>query len=164
MDITVAPYGAYTGGAGPFGGSGPVYTQSIRRGCVAYENDRLCGIFGGGIKKPGARYPTGGLYATASFDGGTIWGGLKPGEKEAVHLKDWYGRATGSSDATGNIYLVSTENCCSYHEGYDAFFRRLAFTGEGWEDDRVSMIDQNIRKCPGNSRAWRLPNGRIWAT
>ena len=26
------------------------------------------------------------------------------------------------------------------------------------------MIDQNIRKCPGNSRAWRLPNGRIWAT
>ena len=162
VDITLAPYGSYTGGAGHFGGSGSVYFQSLRRACVAYDNDRLCVVFGGAVKK--GRRIVGGIFATASFDGGKTWGGLKPGHKEPVLLKTWHGRATGSSDATGDIYLVGTENCASYHVGYDTFFRRLAFTGEGWEDDRVSIVAQNMRKCPGTCRAWRLRSGRIWLT
>ncbi|MFH1024950.1 MAG: sialidase family protein [Planctomycetota bacterium] len=157
VDIAFAPWAH--GDAGHFGGNGCVYSQNRIRGCAAYDNDRLCFLFGGSDEK---RYQ--GMFAAASFDGGKTWGGLKPGEKEAVLLKTWHGRATGSSDSTGDIYLVGTENCMSYHEGYDTFFRRLAFTGEGWEDDRVSMIDQNMRKCPGTSHAWRLASGRIWAT
>lgn len=164
VNIDLAPYAG--GPFGPFGGAGPVYSQSIRRGCVAYDNDRLCLMFNGGVMVGEGKRArrTGGFYAVASFDGGKTWGGLMPGEKEPLRLTGWFERATGSSDETGDVYLVGTENCCSYHEGYDAFFRRLAFTGEGWTVDRYTMIDQNIRKCPGNSRAWRLPNGRIWAT
>jgi len=161
IDITVAPFG---GGLGHFGGSGCVYFQNAVRGCVAYDNDRLCLIFAGGRKRKGGRRGESGRFATASFDGGKTWGGLKPGEKEAVHLTTWCGRATISSDLAGDLYLVGTENCASYHEGYDTLFRRLAFTGEGWEDDRVSVAAQNMRKCPGQSRAWRLPSGRIWLT
>ncbi|MFH0980827.1 MAG: hypothetical protein V2A79_04740 [Planctomycetota bacterium] len=161
VDIEVAPYDS---GMGHFGGSGACYFQHKFRGSVAFDNDRLCLVFGGGVKKGKDQYPTDGFYATASFDGGATWGGLKPGDKEAVLLEKWYWRSTLSSDTSGDIYLVGTENCASYVDGYDTLFRRLAFTGEGWEEDRVSVADQNMRKCPGDSRAWRLSSGRIWLT
>ena len=161
IDIKVAPFG---GGYGHFGGSGCVYFQNTVRGCVAYDNDRLCLIFNGARYREGSKRKESGRFATASFDGGKTWGGLMPGEKDATRLKTWCGRATISGDLSGDLYLVGTENCASYHEGYDTLFRRLAFTGKGWVDDRVSVAAQNMRKCPGDSRAWRLPSGRIWLT
>ncbi|MFH0982410.1 MAG: hypothetical protein V2A79_12845 [Planctomycetota bacterium] len=159
--------GAYACGGGHFGGSGHTYFQSLRRGCVAYDNKRLLVLMGAGpneAKAIGERCQGGGVWAMASFDGGATWGGLKPGENLPWRFRDWYWRATASSDANGDVYHIGTENCSSYHEGYGVLFRRLAMTGEGWEDDRVSLLDQNLRKCPGDARAWRLASGRIWAT
>ncbi|MFH0983306.1 MAG: hypothetical protein V2A79_17445, partial [Planctomycetota bacterium] len=159
--------GSYACGGGHFGGSGWTYFQSLRRGCVAYDNKRLLVLMGAGPKESqavGKDCEGGGVWAMASFDGGATWGGLKPGEKLPRRFCDWYWRATASSDAGGDVYHIGTENCSSYHEGYGIIFRRLAFTGEGWEDDRLSLVSQNLRKCPSDARAWRLPDGRIWAT
>jgi len=132
------------------GGSGATYFQCLRRGCVAYDNDRLLIVFGN-------------YQATASFDGGRTWGGLQPGEPGPVSL-GWGGhyRGTTSGDRS-DLYFLGTENCSSYHEGYGVLLRRLAMTGPGWTDDRVALVDQNLRKCPPDMRAWRLDTGRIWA-
>ncbi|MGQ9662036.1 MAG: hypothetical protein ACUVWX_06830 [Kiritimatiellia bacterium] len=133
------------------GGSGATYFQTLRRGCVAYDNDRLLIYFGA-------------YMASASFDGGKTWGGIQPGQSEPVSL-GWGGdyRGTASADES-DVYFLGTENCSSYHEGYDIAFRRLAMTGPGWTDDRVSLVDQNLRKCPPDMRVWREKSGRIWAT
>lgn len=146
--------GMYACFGGHFGASGVTYAQSLRRGCVAYDNDRLFCVYGG----------QGGLRASASFDGGKTWGGLQPGEKEPPKFAWGHYRATASSDATGDVYFVGTENCSSYHEGYGVLFRRFAMTGTGWELDRLTLISQNMRKCPSDSRAWRVASGRIFAT
>jgi len=133
------------------GGSGTTYFQSLRRGCVAYDHDRLLVYFGG-------------YLASASFDGGKTWGGLQPGQDGPTAL-GWGGDYRGTASADGaDLYFLGTENCSSYHEGYGTVFRRLAMTGPGWTDDRVSLVDQNLRKCPPDMRAWRLDSGRIWAT
>ncbi|MFH1023137.1 MAG: sialidase family protein, partial [Planctomycetota bacterium] len=156
--------------AGHLGGNGSTYVQSLRRGSVAFDNQRLLLIFGGGGPGKDSRVVTWGgagegstIWATASFDGGKTWGGLKPGETSPVCLPDWYWRSTASSDSSGDLYYIGTENCDSYVEGHDVFFRRLVFTGEGWEPDRMTIIDQNEYKCPGPARALRLASGRIWA-
>jgi hypothetical protein len=137
-----------------FGGSGVTYNQSLRRGCVAWDDKRLLLLLGA----------NGMVVATASFDGGTTWGGITPGEKEPARLASWGVRGSGASDATGDLYVIGTQNCSSYHEGYDMVFRRLALVGEGWKEERMSLISQHLRKCPCESRAWRLPSGRIWTT
>ncbi|MFH1022609.1 MAG: hypothetical protein V1809_04415, partial [Planctomycetota bacterium] len=134
-----------------FGGSGVTYAQSLRRGCVAWDDNRLLVLVGAN-----------GLTAAASFDGGKTWGGITPGEKEQTKLPSWGVRGSGAADGTGDAYIIGTQNCSSYHEGYDIVFRRLAFVGEGWAEERMSLISQHLRKCPCESRAWRLPNGRIW--
>ena len=166
VTIDAAPYALYSCFGGHFGGSGVTYSQTLRRGCVAYDNNRLCFIFGGATKPAGGKRGKHGIFAMASFDGGKTWGGITPGEKEPTHLPTWgnHFRATGSSDSTGDIYMVGTENCSSYHEGYDILMRRLALTGDGWVDDRMSIASQNNRKCACISHAWRLANGRIWLT
>jgi len=132
------------------GGGGWTYFQSLKRGCVAYDNDRLLVLFGR-------------FLAAASFDGGATWGGLQPGDPGPVAL-GWGNeyRGTASSDRS-DLYFLGTENCTSYHEGSDVLFRRLAMTGPGWTDDRVALVDQNLRKCPPDMRAFRLDSGRIWA-
>ena len=169
VTVVAAP-GTYACSQGHFGGHGGTYFQSARRGVVAFDNDRLLVVMGG--RPPKAARPLGwggvaeggGMLALASFDGGKTWGGLKPGEKEPVWLKDWYWRATLCSDRFGDLYAIGTENCDSYTEGYDVFFRRLWFNGRGWTHDRFSIVDQNGYKCPGPSRVLRLSSGRIWAT
>lgn len=132
------------------GGSGATYFQSFRRACVACDNDRLLVLFG--------QY-----LAMASFDGGRTWGGIQPGAKGPTAL-GWGGeyRGTACGDRS-DLYFLGTENCSSYHEGSGVLFRRLAMTGPGWQDDRVSLVSQNLRKCPPDLRAWRLGSGRIWA-
>ncbi|MFH1022038.1 MAG: hypothetical protein V1809_01455 [Planctomycetota bacterium] len=157
--------------SGHLGGHGSTYFQSLRRGAVAFDNQRLLLIFGGAGPGKDSRVVTWGgsgegskIMATASFDGGKTWGGLKPGETSPVCLPDWYWRATASADGGGDLYYIGTENCDSYVEGHDVFFRRLAFTGEGWEYDRMTIMDQNEYKCPGPARALRLASGRIWAS
>jgi len=159
--------GQYACGYGHFGGSGATYFQSARRGCAAYDNKRLVVVMGGG---PGsAKLITksvgegGGMFAFASFDGGKTWGGLKPGDKEPARLGTWYWRATLYSDASGDIYCVGTQNCDSYHEGFDMFFRRLSFTGEGWINDKFAFINQNGYKCPAYASAVKTRKGRLWA-
>jgi hypothetical protein len=59
--------------------------------------------------------------------------------------------------------MVGTENCQSYMGGYDTFFRSLGFDGEKWAPERVSMIDNNMQKCPWWCHVLRLPTGRLWA-
>ncbi|MFH1024751.1 MAG: hypothetical protein V1809_15320 [Planctomycetota bacterium] len=151
-----------------FGGNGETYGQSIRRGVVAWDNKRLLVIFGGKPHPEAPKITWGGAgeysqtVVLASFDGGKTWGGLQPGDKGPVQLDDWYWRASASSDGGGDLYYVGTENCDSYVEGHDVFFRRLGFTGDGWEYDRMTIVDQNEYKCPGPARALRLSTGRIW--
>ncbi|MFH1024195.1 MAG: hypothetical protein V1809_12515 [Planctomycetota bacterium] len=153
----VGPVTVFTGQTGwnavetAFGGSGGTYFQSMRRGCVAWDDNRLLVAFG-----------TRGVTAAASFDGGKTWGGIMPDEKKPTCLPHWALRGSGSADTSGDVYAIGTENCTSYHEGYGVLFKRLAFVGEGWVDEKLSLISQNLRKCPCESRAWRLPNGRIW--
>jgi len=151
---------SYSSFGGPLGGGGWTYSQSLRRGLSAYDNDRLCLVYGvigkGEFQKDSFR-------GTASFDGGKTWGGLKQGAKDPVTLnwgKDW--RMTTSSDLSGDIYSIGIENCSSYREGYDIVFRRLAFIGDGWAFDRQNIVCQTMRKCPCTIRAWKLPSGRIW--
>ena len=144
--------GGYSSFGGLLGGGGWTYSQSLRRGVAAYDNDRIAFLFG----------DLNGICATASFDGGKTWGGLKPGEKGPARFAWGHFRATTSSDTNGDIYMIGTEECSSYHEGYDVLLRRLALTGEGWEVDRKSLVCQTLRKCPKTARAWRLASGRIW--
>ncbi len=159
--------GQYACGYGHLGGHGATYFQSARRGCVAYDNDRLLIVMGGGPKD--AKLITksvgegGGMYAFGSFDGGKTWGGIRPGEKQPARLGTWYWRATLYSDASGDVYCVGTQNCDSYHEGFDMFFRRLSFTGKGWINDRFAFMTQNGYKCPAYASAVRTKKGRLWA-
>lgn len=159
--------GQYACGYGHFGGHGATYFQSARRGCAAYDNKRLLVVMGGG--PAGAKLVTksvgegGGMYAFASFDGGKTWGGLEPGEKQPARLGTWYWRATLYSDSSGDVYCVGTQNCDSYHEGFDMFFRRLSFTGEGWINDKFAFVNQNGYKCPAYASAVRTRKGRLWA-
>ncbi|MHC4916794.1 MAG: sialidase family protein [Planctomycetota bacterium] len=154
---------------GSFGGLGVTYYNTVRRGVVAYDAERILFLSRGGgdgaSRKINPESDTaGGIYAHASFDGGRTWGGIEPGEKLPTHLNTWYGRAGASSDcATGAVYMIGTENCQSYHGGYDTYFRTLGFTGEKWAPERVSMIDANMQKCPFWCHALRLKSGRIWA-
>ncbi len=155
--------------SGGFGGLGVTYYNTVRRGVVVYDNNRILFLSRGGGGKGSRKInpksnTTGGIFANATFDGGETWGGIEPGEKSATHLNTWYGRAGASSDyATGAIYMIGTENCQSYHGGYDTYFRTLGFTGEKWVPERVSMIDANMQKCPFWCHALRLKTGRIWA-
>jgi hypothetical protein len=154
---------------GSFGGLGVTYYNTVRRGVVAYDADRILFLSRGGGDKASRKInprsdTAGGVYAHASFDGGRTWGGITPGEKLPTHLNTWYGRAGASTDfATGTVYMIGTENCQSYHGGYDTYFRTLGFTGEKWAPERVSMIDANMQKCPFWCHALRLKSGRIWA-
>jgi hypothetical protein len=150
--VAVAAKGLYSSFGGLLGGGGWTYSQSLRRGLAAYDNDRLAFIYG----------DSEGIRATASFDGGKTWGGLQPGVKEPAKFAWGHFRATTTSDTNGDIYMIGTEECSSYHEGYDVLLRRLALTGAGWELDRKSLVCQTLRKCPKTARAWRLPSGRIW--
>jgi len=161
--------GTYACSKSHFGGQGGTYFQSARRGVVAFDNKRLLVVMGGRPPR-GSRPVTwggtgeaGGMLALASFDGGKTWGGLMPGQTAPVALKDWYWRTTLSTDGSGDLYAIGTQNCDSYTEGYDVFFRRLGFDGTGWTYDRFSIVDQNGYKCPGPARALRLAAGRIWA-
>jgi hypothetical protein len=159
--------GQYACAPGHFGGHGATYYQSARRGCVAYDNKRLIVLMGGGPK--GAKLVTksvgegGGVFAFGSFDGGKTWGGLTPGEKQPARLGTWYWRATLYSDRSGDVYCVGTQNCDSYHEGFDMFFRRLSFTGEGWINDKFAFVNQNGYKCPAYASAARTSKGRLWS-
>jgi len=168
VTVLVAP-GGYACGFGHFGGSGATYFQNTIRGVVAYDSERILVALDADLPKGKVRRATkhvcegGGVVALASFDGGKTWGGLAPGEKLPVLFGNWYWRAFASADRFGNLYHIGTENCCSYHEGYDVYLRRLTFAGRGWVEDRLSIIDQNLQKCPSVSRALRLRSGRIWA-
>jgi hypothetical protein len=159
--------GQYACAPGHFGGHGATYYQSARRGCVAYDNKRLVVLMGGGPKDATLVTKSvgegGGVFAFASFDGGKTWGGLKPGQKQPARLGTWYWRATLYSDRSGDVYCVGTQNCDSYHEGFDMFFRRLAFSGEGWSNDRFAFVNQNGYKCPAYASAVRTSKGRLWA-
>ncbi len=159
--------GQYACAPGHLGGRGATYFQSARRGCVAYDNKRLLIVMGGGPKNSKLVTKSigegGGMYAFASFDGGKTWGGLKKGDKQPARLGTWYWRATLYGDASGDVYCVGTQNCDSYHEGFDMFFRRLSFTGEGWVNDKFAFINQNGYKCPAWASAVRTKTGRIWA-
>jgi hypothetical protein len=162
--------GCYACGFGHFGGSGATYYQNSTWSPVAYDNKRLLMVVKGdprnakvppGIKGHGAE--GGGMIALASFDGGQTWGGLKEGEAQPAFLPHWYWRAHVCSAPNGDVFLVGTQNCTSYQEGYDIFIRRLIFTGDGWEEDRFAFIDQNVQKCPALCRVMALGSGRIWA-
>jgi hypothetical protein len=169
VTVLEAP-GWYACGFGHFGGSGATYYQNSTWSPVAYDNKRLAVVIKAGVK--GAKVPAGikahgaeggGMIALASFDGGATWGGLKEGQSEPTLLPHWYWRAHVCSVPGGDIYLVGTQNCTSYQEGYDIFVRRLAFTGDGWEEDRFAFVDQNVQKCPALCRVMALASGRIWA-
>jgi len=168
VTVLVAP-GGYACSHGHFGGSGATYFQNSIRGVVAYDNQRLLVVFKAFLPRGKVKRATkhicegGGIVALASFDGGKTWGGLTPKEKLPVLFGNWYWRAFACSDASGDLYQIGTENCCSYHEGYDVYMRRLAFTGDGWVEDRCAIIDQNLQKCPSVSRVLRLASGRLWA-
>ncbi len=162
--------GVYANSNGHFGGSGVTYKQNSVRGVVAYDDNRILVIFKGEAPK-GARQTStfisesGGDIGMATFDGGKTWGGVMEGEAVATYFFDWYWRGSMSSDATtGDLYFSGTQNCSSYHEHYDVFFRRLRFIGNGWVEDRFSIIDQNMNKCPMWSRSLKLKNGRIWSS
>jgi hypothetical protein len=152
--------------SGHFGGTGVTYGQSARRGCVAYDKDRLLVIIGGGPED--AKLVTksvgegGGVYAFASFDGGKTWGGLERGDPQPWRLGNWYWRGNLYSDDRA-VYWMGTQNCDSYHEGFDMLFRRVALTGRGWSADRVACVAQNGYKCPGWGSAVRTRSGRLWA-
>jgi hypothetical protein len=166
ITVVSAP-GGYASAPGHLGGNGTTYFQSTRRSCVAYDNDRLLVVMGGGPKDARLMTPTvgegGGIYVFASFDGGQTWGGPKSGDKTPARFGNWYWRGNLASDRNGDVYWVGTQNCDSYHEGYDVLFRRLAFTGEGWTADRVACMDQNGYKCPAWASAVRTDDGRLWA-
>jgi len=125
--------GGYACGVGHFGGSGSTYFQNTIRGVVAYDNDRLLVTMkailpADKVRRAGKHVcEGGGVVALASFDGGKTWGGLRPGEKLPVQFGNWYWRAFTCGDGGGDLYDIGTQNCSSYHEGYDVYTRRLTF-------------------------------------
>ncbi|MFH0919127.1 MAG: putative Ig domain-containing protein [Fibrobacterota bacterium] len=164
--------GGYSCAEGHFGGSGGTYYQNTRRGIVAYDNDRILISFGTGSTPPasalvlndGPRISYFGINMMATWNGGQTWGGLDSGDARPYFLNNWYQRSNASANSeTGELYLLGTQNCSSYHGAIDMFFRKMIFTGDKWEEERISIIDQ-IENCPGLSLAVKLPNGRIWAT
>ena len=164
--------GGYSCAEGHLGGSGGTYYQNTRRGVVAYDNDRILISFGTGSTPPasalvlndGPRTAYFGVNMMATWDGGQTWGGLDSGDARPYFYTNWYQRGNLSANSeTGELYLLGTQNCSSYHGVVDMFFRKMIFTGDKWEEDRISIIDQ-IETCPGLSLAVKLPNGRLWAT
>ncbi|MFH0918730.1 MAG: putative Ig domain-containing protein [Fibrobacterota bacterium] len=161
--------GAYACATGHFGGSGATYYQHLRRGVVAYDNDRLFVLFktsglASVVKSPDANTcEGGGITAYGSFDGGQTWGGITRGETRPTLFTHWYWRSLASADYLyGDVYFTGVQNCGSYHSPVDVFFRRLAFNGDGWVEDRFAIMGQ-VLKCPPWSAATMLPNGRLWA-
>ncbi|MFH0919634.1 MAG: T9SS type A sorting domain-containing protein [Fibrobacterota bacterium] len=163
--------GGYACSHGHFGGSGATYYQVLRRAVSVYDDNRIAFLAGGNVSTIAggviASRPTtcegGSIVAMGSFDGGLTWGGILEGESRPAYLNHWYWRSNGSSShISGDIYFLGTQNCMSYHSEVDMFFRRLKFTGNGWIEDRFSIIDQ-IRKCPYFSMALELPSSRLWA-
>ncbi|MFH0920341.1 MAG: T9SS type A sorting domain-containing protein [Fibrobacterota bacterium] len=160
--------GTFACAAGHFGGSGETYYQNLCRAPVAYDNDRLILLAKANVanaiqSKPGSPCENGGVLAIASFDGGQTWGGITRGESRPTNLTNWYWRAEGSADYSGDVYFIGVQNCASYHGNVDFFFRRLAFIGDGWVEDRFAILGQAY-KCPNWSYALRLASGRLWAT
>ncbi|MFH0920406.1 MAG: putative Ig domain-containing protein [Fibrobacterota bacterium] len=161
--------GGYACANGHFGGSGATYFQNLKRGAVAYDNDRLVVLLDANItnarqSKPSSTCEGGGVAAMGSFDGGTTWGGITQGETRALNFTNWYWRSFGSSDPfTGDLYFIGTQNCASYHGNVDFFVRRVAFVGNGWKEDRFSILGQ-MYKCPQHSQVSGTSSGRIWAT
>ena len=164
--VTNSP-GSYASAPGHFGGTGVTYFQSTRRSCVAYDNKRLLVVIGGGPAKARLMSKSvgegGGVWALGSFDGGKTWGGVAPGQAEPARYGNWYWRGNLYSDRNGDVYWLGTQNCDSYHEGYDMLFRRLAMVGPGWKADRVAVVDQNGYKCPAWASVIRTDSGRLWA-
>jgi len=158
--------GVYACALGHFGGNGGTYYQTLRRGVSAYDNNRIMFLLKASYPSPivsGSSCEGGGILAMGSFDGGATWGGITEGETRPTQFNNWYWRGTSSADyISGDVYHIGTQNCSSYHGCVDLFFRRLIFTGNGWKQDRFSILDQ-IQKCPGVAQAMRLPSGRIWA-
>ncbi len=160
--------GAYGCSQGHLGGSGLTYYQNTVRGVAVYDDNRILFIFKGDVPN-GARKTsnfaseTNGCLGMATFDGGKTWGGVTGGEAVATNFFDWFWRGSMSSDSSGNLYFSGTQNCTSYHEHYDVFFRRLKFAGNGWVEDRFSIMDQNMQKCPCWSRSLKIKSGRIWS-
>ena len=161
--------GAYACATGHFGGSGATYYQHLRRGVVAYDNDRLfvlaktAGLASVLYSPNSNTCEGGGITAFGSFDGGQTWGGITRGETRPTLFAHWYWRSLASADYfNGDVYLTGVQNCASYHPPVDVFFRRLAFSGDGWAEDRFSLMG-NVIKCPPWSAALMLPNGRLWA-
>ncbi|OGS35639.1 MAG: hypothetical protein A2293_01440 [Elusimicrobia bacterium RIFOXYB2_FULL_49_7] len=164
--------GGYSCAIGHLGGSGGTYYQNTRRGVVAYDNDRILISFGtGSTPPPGALVVNDGpatsyfgINMMATWDGGQTWGGLDSGDARPYFYNNWYQRGnTSANSETGEFYLLATQNCSSYHGAIDMFFRKMVFTGDSWEEDRISIVDQ-IETCPGLSLAVKIPSGRIWAT
>ncbi|MFH1023708.1 MAG: sigma-70 family RNA polymerase sigma factor [Planctomycetota bacterium] len=151
-------------GPGHLGGFGETYFISAERGAVAYDNDRLAVMFGAGGSKKSKPLP-GGIYASASFDGGATWGGLAPGEKDAALLVPG-ARNTCSgglcSDESGSLYYTGMLYCDTYSEGSDMFFQEIAFDGRRWIPRPMTLADQTLGKCTGLARVLRLSSGRLW--
>jgi hypothetical protein len=166
--VVVNPTALYAGplghGSGHFGCSGATYFTNSRRAVVAYDNQRLCLILGGGEGPAGrASQPSRrGTLAIASFDGGRTWSGLAPEDKDFTILP-WFLRSNFSADQFGHLYAIGTPNCDSYNEGQDICLHRLAFTGETWVDDRMAVLHQDGYKCPALGHALSTPSGRLWA-
>ncbi|MFH0918726.1 MAG: putative Ig domain-containing protein [Fibrobacterota bacterium] len=166
LTVLTAPC-AYACALGHFGGSGTTYYQNLRRGVVAYDNDRLLFLskscVAGALQSKSTMTEGYGILAMGSFDGGQTWGGITRGVTKPTNMSHWYWRALASADYfLGSIYFTGAQNCASYHPPVDIFFRRLVLTGDGWAEDRFSILGQII-KCPGFNSALMLPNGRIWA-
>jgi len=107
------------------------------------------------------------VKAITTTDGGKTWKGLD-GTANAGNIVTAGGSAVSGDGATfgGDLLMVTSVGCCGY--GYPAdrlFFRRVAFTGKGWEASNLIYLECDIRHCarPKPHCCIKLKSGRLWA-
>ncbi|MFH1024497.1 MAG: sialidase family protein, partial [Planctomycetota bacterium] len=109
----------------------------------------------------------GGLGSTSaalfSTDGGATWKGLDGGGQATILAEGHQNTRNLWVDDNGGLIGIFILFCAGGPNRSDIYFRRVKFTGGGWEIIPFTLADVDVRHCPERFALLRLASGQIWA-
>ncbi|MFH1022307.1 MAG: sialidase family protein, partial [Planctomycetota bacterium] len=106
---------------------------------------------------------TTGSSALFSSDGGRTWKGLDGGGQPTVLADGHQNSRNLWVDDNGGLIGIFILQCAGGPNRSDIYFRRVKFTGGGWEMAPFTLVDLDVRHCPERFALLRLASGQIWA-